>query len=104
MSQLSGGQLQRVLIARALMSDSSLYLLDEPFVGIDFHSEQLIIRKIRQLKLQNKLVLIVHHDLSKAEDYFDRVMLLNKNLRYFGESKQATQPEILNDVFLNQFG
>lgn len=104
LSQLSGGQLQRVLIARALMSDSSLYLLDEPFVGIDFHSEQLIIRKIRQLKLQNKLVLIVHHDLSKAEDYFDRVMLLNKNLRYFGESKQATQPEILNDVFLNQVG
>ncbi|MCU5746907.1 metal ABC transporter ATP-binding protein [Staphylococcus sp. SQ8-PEA] len=104
LSQLSGGQMQRVLIARALMSDSALYLLDEPFVGIDFLSEQLIIKKIRQLKLENKLVLIVHHDFSKAGDYFDRIMLLNKRLRYFGPSDKATDPEILNDIFLNQAG
>lgn len=64
-SELSGGRLQRVLVARALMSDSTIYLLDEPFVGIDFNSEQLIMEKLQHLKNQGKLILIVHHDLSK---------------------------------------
>lgn len=100
-SQLSGGQLQRVLVARALMNDSDLYLLDEPFVGIDFHSEQLIIELINQLKANNKLVMIVHHDLSKATDYFDRIILLNRNVRFLGPSDIAMQPKNLNDAFLN---
>ena len=73
-SELSGGQ-QRVLVARAL-SDSTIYLLDEPFVGIDFNSEQLIMEKLQHLKNQGKLILIVHHDLSKAEQYFDRILYL----------------------------
>ncbi|RIM08334.1 ATP-binding cassette domain-containing protein, partial [Staphylococcus cohnii] len=73
-SQLSGGQLQRVLVARALMTESTLYLLDEPFVGIDFHSEQIIMTQLQKLKSEGKLLLIVHHDLSKTEEYFDRVI------------------------------
>ncbi|MCJ1655243.1 metal ABC transporter ATP-binding protein [Staphylococcus sp. NRL 21/187] len=99
-SELSGGQLQRVLVARALMSDSSVYLLDEPFVGIDFNSEQLIMDKLRQLKIQGKLILIVHHDLSKAEHYFDRILLLNRTVRFFGPSHQAMQSQYLNRTFL----
>ena len=54
-SELSGGQLQRVLVARALMSDSTIYLLDEPFVGIDFNSEQLIMEKLQHLKIRANL-------------------------------------------------
>ncbi|PHK50460.1 metal ABC transporter ATP-binding protein [Staphylococcus edaphicus] len=100
-SELSGGQLQRVLVARALMSESILYLLDEPFVGIDFHSEQIIMQQLRKLKEQGKLLLIVHHDLSKTEAYFDRVILLNKTIRFFGDSVTAMQPEHLNKTFLN---
>ncbi|MCD8890490.1 metal ABC transporter ATP-binding protein [Staphylococcus nepalensis] len=100
-SALSGGQLQRVLVARALMTESTLYLLDEPFVGIDFHSEQIIMSQLRALKKAGKLLLIVHHDLSKAEEYFDRVILLNKTIRFFGESHVAMQPEYLNRTFLN---
>lgn len=99
LSELSGGQLQRVLVARALMSDSKVYLLDEPFVGIDFSSESLIMDKIKQLKAQGKLVLIVHHDLSKAESYFDRIILLNRTLRFFGPSTEAMQPSNLNRTF-----
>lgn len=100
-SQLSGGQLQRVLVARALMNNSDLYLLDEPFVGIDFHSEQLIIKLVNQLKNNDKLIMIVHHDLSKATEYFDRIILLNRNIRFFGPSEIAMQPKNLNDAFLN---
>ncbi len=99
-SELSGGQLQRVLVARALMSDSTIYLLDEPFVGIDFNSEQLIMEKLQHLKNQGKLILIVHHDLSKAEQYFDRILLLNRTVRFFGPSHQAMQPQNLNRTFL----
>ncbi|MQH80085.1 ATP-binding cassette domain-containing protein, partial [Escherichia coli] len=61
-SELSGGQLQRVLVARALMSESEVYFLDKPFVGIDFSSEKLIMTKIENLKQQGKLILIIHHD------------------------------------------
>ncbi|MGI2238004.1 metal ABC transporter ATP-binding protein [Staphylococcus cohnii] len=100
-SALSGGQLQRVLVARALMTESTLYLLDEPFVGIDFHSEQIIMSQLNELKKAGKLLLIVHHDLSKAEKYFNRVILLNKTIRFFGESHVAMQPEHLNETFLN---
>ena len=83
------------------MTESKLYLLDEPFVGIDFHSEQIIMTQLRQLKDEGKLLLIVHHDLSKAEEYFDRVILLNKTLRYFGDSSTAMQPDYLNRTFLS---
>lgn len=102
-SALSGGQLQRVLVARALMSKSMLYLFDEPFIGIDFKSERLIINKIRQLKAQGKLILIVHHDLSKASHYFDRIMLLNQTLKYFGSTEDALNNDtLLNNTFLSQ--
>ncbi|MEB6275933.1 metal ABC transporter ATP-binding protein [Staphylococcus xylosus] len=100
-SELSGGQLQRVLVARALMTDSTLYLLDEPFVGIDFHSEQIIMSQLRILKESGKLLLIVHHDLSKTDEYFDRVILLNRNIRYFEDSTTAMKPEHLNNTFIS---
>lgn len=100
-SELSGGQLQRVLVARALMHSNQVYMLDEPFVGIDFHSEKLIFNLLQHLKSENKLILIVHHDLSKATQYFDRIILLNRTIRFFGDSDIAMQPEQLNQTFLN---
>lgn len=82
------------------MSESDVYFLDEPFVGIDFQSEQLIIQQLQALKAQNKLMLIVHHDLSKASEYFDRIILLNKTVRYFGDSQEAVESDKLNKTFL----
>ena len=90
-----------MLVARALMTDITLYLLDEPFVGIDFHSEQIIMSQLRILKESGKLLLIVHHDLSKTDEYFDRVILLNRNIRYFGDSTTAMKPEHLNNTFIS---
>lgn len=88
-SQLSGGQFQRVLIARCLVQDADYILLDEPFVGIDSVSEEIIMNTLRDLKKAGKTVLIVHHDLGKVPHYFDQVLLLNKELIAFGPTKET---------------
>ena len=75
--QLSGGQQQRVFLARALAQDADLYLLDEPFAGVDAATEKAIIDVLKSLKSQNKTVVCVHHDLATVADYFDRVLLIN---------------------------
>lgn len=79
-SELSGGQLQRVFIARALAQGAEWIFLDEPFVGIDALSERKIFDILQELKNSGKTILIVHHDLHKVEEYFDEVVLLNKQL------------------------
>ncbi|MCG3402285.1 metal ABC transporter ATP-binding protein [Staphylococcus massiliensis] len=94
---LSGGQLQRVLVARALMSQSDVYLLDEPFTGIDFHSEAVIFKQIEKLKQEGKLVIIVHHDIQSARDYFDKVILINQDIIAFGETQ-----DVLTDMHINR--
>lgn len=88
-SQLSGGQFQRVLIARCLVQDADYILLDEPFVGIDSVSEEIIMNTLRDLKKSGKTVLIVHHDLGKVPHYFDQVLLLNKELIALGPTKET---------------
>ena len=88
-SQLSGGQFQRVLIARCLVQEADYILLDEPFVGIDSVSEEIIMNTLRDLKNAGKTVLIVHHDLGKVPHYFDQVLLLNKELIAFGPTKDT---------------
>ncbi|MDJ1006891.1 MAG: metal ABC transporter ATP-binding protein [Paracoccaceae bacterium] len=75
--QLSGGQQQRVFLARALAQDADLYLLDEPFAGVDAATEKAIIAVLKELKARGKTVVAVHHDLSTVTEYFDRVVLLN---------------------------
>ena len=88
-SQLSGGQFQRVLIARCLVQEADYILLDEPFVGIDSVSEEIIMNTLRNLKKAGKTILIVHHDLGKVAHYFDQVLLLNKELIAFGPTKET---------------
>ncbi len=75
--QLSGGQQQRVFLARALVQDADLYLLDEPFAGIDAATERAIINVLKTLQSEGKAVVAVHHDLSTVRDYFDNLFLIN---------------------------
>lgn len=75
--RLSGGQQQRVFLARALAQDAELYLLDEPFAGVDAATERAIIDVLKLLKSENKAVVAVHHDLSTVRDYFDHVFFIN---------------------------
>ncbi len=76
-SQLSGGQQQRVFLARALAQEADLYLMDEPFVGVDAVTERAIVRLLHEVRDAGKTVIAVHHDLDSVRGYFDDVALLN---------------------------
>lgn len=100
--ELSGGQQQRVFLARALVQKPEIYFLDEPFVGVDVTSEETIISILKQLRDTGKTVVVVHHDLSKAADYFNELILLNKELIDFGVVDKVIRPEVLNRAYNNQ--
>ena len=76
-SQLSGGQQQRVFLARSLVQDASLFFMDEPFLGVDATTEEVILRLLHELRDAGKTVIVVHHDLGTVRDYFDWVTLVN---------------------------
>ena len=88
-SELSGGQFQRVLIARCLVQEAKYIFLDEPFVGIDSVSEEIIMDTLRNLRDKGHTILIVHHDLRKVHSYFDNVLLLNKKVIAYGNTKET---------------
>jgi manganese/zinc/iron transport system ATP- binding protein len=76
-SQLSGGQQQRAFLARALVQDAEVYLMDEPFQGVDATTERAVVEVLRSLRTARKTVVAVHHDLQTVPEYFDWVTLLN---------------------------
>jgi manganese/zinc/iron transport system ATP- binding protein len=79
-SLLSGGQQQRVFLARALVQDAMVYLMDEPFAGVDAMTERAIVDLLKELRSAGKTVIVVHHDLHTVSEYFDRAALLNVRL------------------------
>lgn len=78
--ELSGGQFQRVLIARTLLQEAEFIFLDEPFVGIDAASEAIILDILKRFRDEGKIIFIVHHDLGKVREYFDELVMLNQSL------------------------
>ena len=101
-SQLSGGQFQRVLIARCLVQEADYIFLDEPFVGIDSVSEEIIMKTLRQLRKDGKTILIIHHDLGKVVAYFDQVLLLNKKVVAFGSTESTFTKENMQKTYGSQ--
>ncbi len=97
--QLSGGQQQRIFLARALAQDADLYLLDEPFAGVDAATERAIIDVLKSLKAERKTVIAVHHDLSTVPDYFDHVFMINVRRMAEGPVKDAFTPENLQATY-----
>lgn len=93
--ELSGGQQQRVFIARALAQKAQYFFLDEPFVGIDVSSEETIIQLLKKLRDEGKTIFVIHHDLSKAEKYFNEVILLNKKLIKSGPVEEVIKPDVM---------
>jgi len=97
--KLSGGQQQRVFIARALCQQASIFFLDEPFVGVDITTEEKIISILKQLATEGKTILVVHHDLSTVQDYFDKVILLNQRLIAFGDTETTFTNENISKAY-----
>lgn len=100
--QLSGGQQQRVFLARALCQQADLYFLDEPFVGVDIATEDKIIKTIKRLAKDGKTLLVVHHDLSTVNDYFDKVILLNQRLVACGNTEKVFTNKNISNAYGGQ--
>ena len=98
-SQLSGGQQQRVFLARALVQDATVYLMDEPFQGVDATTERAIVTLLQELREKGKTVVVVHHDLQTVTDYFDWVMLLNIRRIASGPVDETFTPENLRATY-----
>lgn len=102
-SELSGGQLQRVFIARAIAQQPDWFFLDEPFVGIDLVSEEVIVKVLKKLRDEGKSMVIVHHDLSKVTKYFDHLIMLNKSVIADGPVDQVFKQDNLSSIYGNSF-
>lgn len=98
-SQLSGGQQQRVFLARALVQQAELYLMDEPFAGVDAATERTIIGLLQDLRQQGQTALVVHHDLQTVPEYFTHVLLLNTRVIAAGAVAEAFTEEHLRQTY-----
>ena len=98
-SQLSGGQQQRVFLARALVQEADIYLMDEPFKGVDAQTERAIVALLKDMKSQGKTVVVVHHDLQTVAEYFDWITLLNMRLVASGPIDETFTDECLRKAY-----
>lgn len=98
-ADLSGGQQQRVFIARALAQEADILMLDEPLVAIDASSEANIIEILTELTEAGKTVVMVHHDLSNIEHYFDHIIMINEHLIAQGPVAEALTAKNLTATF-----
>ena len=96
---LSGGQFQRVLLARCMVQEAQYIFLDEPFVGIDMLSEKVIMTILRKWKEEGKTILMVNHDLSKVKEYFDQVILVKHAIVASGKTEDVFIKKYLDDVY-----
>ncbi len=97
--ELSGGQQQRTLLARALAQEARILLLDEPFMGVDAATEQMILALLRRVRAEGKAVMIADHDLVRAGENYDRVLLLNQRLVAFGPPSQVLVADLLRVTY-----
>lgn len=98
-SDLSGGQQQRVFLARALAQQPHIFLMDEPFTGVDASTQEATLQLLDHLRQQNVTVLISTHDLTLAATRFDSILLLNKRLLAYGTPQEVLTPEYLGQAF-----
>lgn len=96
---LSGGQEQRVFLARALAQQAKLYFLDEPFKGVDAATEKVIVEMLREIREQGGTVVVVHHDLNTVKRYFDSVIMINKTLVCWGDTESCFNEKTVSRTF-----
>ena len=98
-AQLSGGQQQRVFLARALVQEADIYLMDEPFKGVDKTTEHAIISLLQEMKARGKTVIVVHHDLNTVPQYFDWVTMVNKQTVAYGPVADTFTEEAIERTY-----
>lgn len=98
-SQLSGGQQQRTFLARALVQDADLYLMDEPFSAVDAATEKAIVEILRDMRALGKTAIVIHHDLHTVPEYFDSVVLLNMRVVASGPTSTVFTRENLERTY-----
>ncbi len=98
-SQLSGGQQQRTFLARALVQNADLYLMDEPFAAVDAATERAIVEILHEMKQTGKTAVVIHHDLQTVPEYFDYVVLLNMRVVAHGPVEEVFTPENLQKTY-----
>jgi ABC-type Mn2+/Zn2+ transport system ATPase subunit len=98
-SALSGGQQQRAFLARSLAQDAHVFLLDEPFTGLDRPSQDLFGKILKRLAAQGNLLIVSHHDLKTVPALFDEVILLNGELVAYGPTEQVFKEETVGRTF-----
>ena len=97
--QLSGGQQQRVFLARSLAQEAEIFFFDEPFVGVDQKTENIIFKLFHELADGGKIVVVVNHDLGESITNFDELILLNKELIAAGQRQQVLKEENLSRAY-----
>jgi len=98
-SELSGGQQQRTFIARALVQEADIYLMDEPFQGVDSTTEKSIVDILKKLKSEGKTLIIVHHDLQTVPTYFETVTFINKTVIASGKVEKVFTQENIDKTY-----
>lgn len=101
-SQFSGGQQQRIFLARAIVQEPKVVLLDEPFTGIDSANREVLHQAIRDFASSGVIVLMATHDLDEVASTCDFVCCLNRRLVAFGPTSQTYTPEVLRATFGGQ--
>ena len=103
-SKLSGGQQQRVFLARALVQEAQIFLMDEPFAGVDAKTEKSIVTLLQELRARQKTVIVVHHDLRTVPQYFDNLIMLNRVLIAAGPTEETFTKENLYRCYGDKMG
>lgn len=102
LNELSGGQLQRVFLARAIAQEPHILLMDEPFNGVDLSTQEATFQLLSELKKQDVTVLVSTHDLNMAVNKFESIILLKKRLIAYGSSGEVMKRENLTAAFGEQ--
>src|SRR5690625_406149 len=97
--QLSGGQPQRMFLARAIAQQARLILLDEAFTGVDVTSEKVIVAVLHRLRAAGAAILVVHHDLATLDEYFDQAIVLNNTVRAADKPAAVLQSAALREAY-----
>ncbi len=98
-SELSGGQQQRVFLARALAQEADIYIMDEPFQGVDIVTEQAIVKLLQTLNSEGKTLIVVHHDLKTVDKYFNYVTLINLEVIASGKISDVFTQENIDKTY-----